>query len=228
MLISNTSSGSLGTYSLDGASSSPLIVPGAGTGYPIYNFELLTAVPASEGPHTLEITASSASAFYLDYILLETRIAFVTEVLSSSGAGSGSRSGGGGNGTTGGDGGDGGITGGGGGGSTRSANVGTIAGGVVGGVVVLVAIGLAIFFWMRRRQRRTYNTRGTLDLAAEDRYTSVGGYDDAQARGQGQGVPMEMYQRQRTESGMCQFHSFYLFNAAAHVVALGRTRLHYG
>jgi hypothetical protein len=82
MLLADTS-GSLGTFTLDGASSSPLTVPDTGSDYPIYNFELLTAVPASEGSHTLEITAGVASAFYLDYILLETGSAFVTESMPS-------------------------------------------------------------------------------------------------------------------------------------------------
>lgn len=202
MLIANTSSGSLGSYTLDG-SPSQLITPSSGSAYPIYNFEILTATPSSGDSHTLEIQAKDANAFYLDYVLLQTGNAFVTELATTSGSGSGSSGGtgnggssGGGGGSTGSDNGDGGSSG---------TNVGAIAGGVVGGVVALAAIGLAIFFWLRRRRDKNgYASKGRFDVAAEDRYAPTEGYSDVHGyedgEGQGQGMPMGMYQRQRAQS----------------------------
>jgi hypothetical protein len=250
MLLSNTF-GSLGTFSLDGESPSPFKVPNTSSSLPIYNFELLTAVLASDGSHTLEITAGAAGSFYLDYILLETGSAFVTDLVSSSGSGSESGSGNGsgegfnggnGGGTAGGGSGSGGdsdSSGGGGSGNSvgsgnrkiGSANVGAITGGVVGGVVALATIGLVIFFWSRRRQRRQmYEVKDTftIGLAAEARHHSAEAYSDArrQKRGQGQGGSTPMYQQQRTETGMCLFVlHFTSVNVASHVmITFKRTR----
>lgn len=211
MLIANTSSGSLGSYTLDG-SPSQLITPSSGTAYPIYNFEILTATPSSGDSHTLEIQAEDANAFYLDYVLLQTGNAFVTELVAVSGSGSNSSDGSGnggssgsGSGSSGSNNGDEGGSSGGNGGGSSGTNVGAIAGGVVGGVVALAAIGLAIFFWLRRRRDKNgYASKGRFDVAAEDRYAHTEGYSDVHGyedgEGQGQGMPMGMYQRQRAQS----------------------------
>lgn len=207
MLLSNTTSGSLGTYTLDSSSSSQLITPPPGSSYPIYNFEILTATPSSADSHTLEIKAEDANAFYLDYVLLQTGSAFVTNTETtgsgSSGSDSGSNSGSGGGSSSGSDGGDNDGDNNSGGGS-RGTNVSAIAGGVVGGVVALAAISLVIFFWLRRRRdRREFASKGQFDIAEEDRYVDTPGRGDAQGEGQeqGQAMPMGMYQRQRAESG---------------------------
>lgn len=165
-MLVNQPSSSLGSYTIDGISSPLLAPPTSSDSYPMYNFKLLTdnMIPSSSGsePHTLVITAAEPTAFFLDYILLETGNAFVTSFDSdrsgSSGGGSGASpdtlSGGSGNS--------------GGGGSTP---IGAIVGGVVGGVVVLAAIGLAILFCLRRRRGRGPRPI-TFDMAAEEMYVS--------------------------------------------------------
>lgn len=83
MLLSNTSSGSLGTYTIDGQSNTTLMAPTSGS-YPFYNNKLLRAtLLVPDTPHTLEIAAAEADAFYLDYIILQTPNAFVTSTEAS-------------------------------------------------------------------------------------------------------------------------------------------------
>jgi hypothetical protein len=88
-------------------------------------------------------------------------------------------------------------------------NVGAIVGGVIGGVVALAAIALAMFFWILRRRRQIHSSRGTLDLADENKYASTGGYSDSQEHRQEQGLPTTMYQPQCANSGKCHFHFFF-------------------
>lgn len=157
---------------------------------------------------TYNSKAEDANAFYLDYLLLQTGNAFVTELSGTSGSGSvnNGSSGGSGDGSSGSNTGDDGNSGS--SGTNVGTNVGAIAGGVVGGVVALAAIGLAIFLWLRRRRdKNEYPSKGQFDMAAEDRYVSTGGDTDAHGYGQREeqgwehGMPTGMYQRQRRQSG---------------------------
>jgi nitrogen fixation-related uncharacterized protein len=55
--------------------------------------------------------------------------------------------------------------------SSHRTNVGAIAGGVVGGVVVLVALGVAIFWWAKRRRSQQYapaSTTATAELTEQE------------------------------------------------------------
>lgn len=153
LLTMKPTTSSLGSYSLDGISA--LITLPTSSSYPMYNYQLFTTTASSFESHTLEITAAEAGVFYLDYILLETETAFV----ASSDALSGSTSGESGTSTTTGVGHSG----------SEGTNVGAIAGGVVGGLSILVLIGVAVF-WYRRR--KGWKHRG-VDVAAEDEWAQM-------------------------------------------------------
>ncbi|EIM84160.1 uncharacterized protein STEHIDRAFT_159753 [Stereum hirsutum FP-91666 SS1] len=159
MLLQNTSSGQLGTYTIDDQTSSPLEVPSPASSYPIYLYQLLTAtIEDPHAPHVLTITAFEGNAFFLDYILLQTGSAFVTSaslnsvppapnttqepdpVLTTLAA------------------------------PRKKSDAGAIAGGVVGGVLALCLVGLAVIFLLRRR--RMHNPKWT-DISVEERYSSA-------------------------------------------------------
>lgn len=159
MLLQNTSSGQLGTYTIDDQTSSPLEVPSPASSYPLYLYQLLTAtIEDPHAPHVLTITAFEGNAFFLDYILLQTGSAFVTSaslnsvppapnttqepdpVLTTLAA------------------------------PRKKTDAGAIAGGVVGGFLALSLVGLAVIFLLRRR--RMHNPKWT-DISVEERYSSA-------------------------------------------------------
>lgn len=140
MADQSTSSGQLGTFSIDGQGSSPLQVP---TTYPAYLWQLMTeTIPDPQNSHILTITASQENSFFLDYILLETNSAFVASGTLSSDPSVGSASA---------------ITtipssqtatap----GAQSKHENVGGIVGGVVGGAVFVALVGFVMVFILRR------------------------------------------------------------------------------
>lgn len=126
----------------------PLLpAPSNSSDYPSENFQLFnTTVDSTSGvPHKLTITASGYDSFLLDYILLESSSAFISSLgienapsaTTGSEATPSSDSRGGG----------------------KGVNVGAIAGGVVGGVILLALVGVGLLFW-RRRTWESRNGRG--------------------------------------------------------------------
>ena len=166
MLIANTTSGSLGTFTID-SQSHPLQTPPSSTKYPNYNFRLLTESFPSSGTHSLEIAASEAGAFFLDYLLIQTENAFITETAPSSSDGGASSS-------------DGGAP-----TSGSKTNIGAAVGGAVGGIAALTFICLAVGIFLRRKRRsRVYSMRDrstmrevTGVLASETRSVPLAQFD---------------------------------------------------
>lgn len=163
-------SGDLGTFSIDGGVETTLSSPSPLTTDLVSNYMILSSqVDNSDAPHQLVVTAAAAGSFYLDYILLQSPSAFVTSqpltttggspVSSLSGTSSTvsgsvsvrpqdqSRSGG--------------------------ANVGDIAGGVVGGVVALITLGVVAVLLLRRRWKYTKVTPVRPSALSHDRYATT-------------------------------------------------------
>lgn len=163
-------SGDLGTFSIDGGVETTLSSPSPLTTDLVSNYMILSSqVDNSDAPHQLVVTAAAAGSFYLDYILLQSPSAFVTSqsltttggspVSSLSGTSSTvsgsvsvrpqdqSRSGG--------------------------ANVGDIAGGVVGGVVALITLGVVAVLLLRRRWKYTKVTPVRPSALSHDRYATA-------------------------------------------------------
>lgn len=162
MLISNPTSGFIGTYTIDRQAPRSLNVPST---TPSYNFMLLSEdIITSGDSHILTISAAEANAFYLDYVLLGAESAYVTCNSSETTTAGASTTTGPGivptqSSTPG-------IT------PTQSSasgivptqsstqssngtghNIGAIAGGVVAGTMVLVAVVLVVIFCARRREK---------------------------------------------------------------------------
>lgn len=150
------SSEELGWFSIDDGATNPLFpAPQNSTEYPVYNFQLFntTVDPTSGVPHKLTITANGYNSFLLDYILLESSNAFIRsldgENPSSTTSGSnatpssGSHAGG------------------------KGTNVGAVAGGVIGGIILLAIIGVVVFLRLRHR-RESGTHRGAFNARSDD------------------------------------------------------------
>lgn len=158
MLLSNTSSGALGSYTIDGLGNTSLSYPINGT-YPFYNYKLMDATILDPNTaHNLEVVASEGQAFYIDYIILRSPTAFVTSSRSLAAGSNGS-----------------------------SSHKGAIAAGVVVGVLLSVGAVLIFLFLRRRRQTRRRDREGRLMgddvLSSATEQLGVEGESDALEQG---------------------------------------------
>lgn len=168
MLLGNTSTGSLGTSTIDGSTNSSLVIPTSGS-YPFYNYLLASASNLDpESPHTLEITASEGGAFYLDYIILQTTTAFVT-IPNSNLAGTEPATP-----TT--------------SGKSSGGKTSTIHGGIIAAIVVVVVLaiviagGVSLLLWRWRRSRQAKGVGADI-LGYDSEHPMMRGQEEGQLKG---------------------------------------------
>lgn len=141
VILSTPTSTSLGTFAINSQVYTLSVPPPSTTSYPVVDFELLTASNLDRSVYnTLEITASGEGAFYLDYLLLDSDVAFISESVPSvcgGSVGSDDDNFGGGDNDS--------------GGGERKHGVGAVVGGVF---AALAAMGLVVWILVRRSRRK--------------------------------------------------------------------------